>query len=173
MRQIMLKTGLLLLMTLVITGLQAQKKFYVQGKGGTKSSFPLNEIRKVTLPSRTLMVHSNDGNTQSFPFIELRQARFSVWLTGNDSYNLQENKEMSLFPNPVDEELTVRVLSESVALVEIRILDMKGNTVYIQNEHAVPGTNQLKMQLSHLSKGMYICRVNKGKSIETSKFLKN
>ncbi|HET6557795.1 MAG TPA: T9SS type A sorting domain-containing protein [Prolixibacteraceae bacterium] len=173
MRQIKLKTGLLLLIVLIFTGLQAQKKLYIQAKDGTKSTFPLNEIRKVTFPSRTLIVYSNDGNTQTFPFSELRQARFTEWLTGNHSYDLQENNGLALFPNPVDNELTVKTQSESGESIEIRIIDVKGNMIYTQTSRTLPGNNHIKMQLSHLPKGLYVCRVTKGKKADTSKFLKN
>lgn len=173
MRHILLKTGLLLLMLLPMTGLQAQKKLYIQASDGTKSSFPLSEIRKVTFPFRTLIVNSNDGNTHSFPFVDLRHARFTEWLSGNNTIDLIKNNPMTLFPNPVSEELTVRLASESSEIIEIRILDVKGNTVYTQTGHMAPGANQIQMQLSHLSKGLYVCRVNKGNSIEIGKFLKN
>lgn len=173
MRQIKLKTGLLLLMILIFTGLQAQKKLFILANDGTKSSFPLNEIRKVTFPSRTLIVYNNDGNTQTFPFIELRQARFTEWITGNHSYDLQENKGLELFPNPVDNELTINTQSESGESIEIRIIDVKGKTVYSQTSRTLPGNNLIKIQLSHLPKGLYVCRVTKGKKADTSKFLKN
>lgn len=173
MRYILLKSVLLLLMLLVITGLQAQKKLYIQAKEGTKASFPLDEIRKLTFPSRTIIVYNNDGNTHTFPFLDLRQARFTEWLSGNSTLDLQESNAMAIFPNPVSEELTVRLFSESGESIEIRIIDVKGNTVYTQTGHTVTGMNKIKMQLSHLVKGLYICQVNKGKGIETSKFLKN
>jgi hypothetical protein len=159
-------------MLLVFTGLQAQKKLYIQANDGTKSSFTLNEIRKVTFPSRTMIVYSNDENTHSFPFIDLRQARFSEWLSSNNTLNLQEKNGLALFPNPVNDELIVCITSESGESIEIRILDVKGNTVYTQRGYTVPGINQIKIQLSHLVKGIYVCRINRSKSIVTGKFIK-
>lgn len=173
MRCILLRSALLLMMLLLITGLQAQKKLYIQAKDATNSSFPLNEIRKVTFPSRTVIVYNNDGSTRSFPFVDLRQARFTYWLSGNTTGDQQENNAMTLFPNPVSEELTLRLVSKSSESVEIQVLDVNGNIVYNQMERVVPGSNQIKMQLSHLSRGLYVCRINKGKCIKTSKFLKN
>jgi hypothetical protein len=169
----LLKTGLFFLMLLLFTGLQAQKKLYVQANDGTKSSFPLTEIRKVTFPSRTLIVYNNNGNIHSFPFADIHQARFSEWLSGNNTLDLQEKNEIALYPNPVSEELTVSIISESAQSIEIRILDMKGTTVYTQVGNAIPGANPMKIRLSHLAKGIYICRVIKGKSIATGKFQKN
>lgn len=173
MRHIFLQSGLLLLMFFVFTGLQAQKKLYVQAKDGTKSAFPLDQIRKVTFPSRTLIVYNNDGNTHSFPFVDLRQARFSEWLSGNNTLDLQEKNGFAIFPNPVNEEITVGIVSESGESIEISIIDIKGHTVYTQTGHTIPGTNQINVQLSHLAKGIYVCRVNNGKSIVTGKFQKN
>lgn len=161
------------MMVLVITGLQAQKKLYIHAIDGTRSSFPLNEIRKVTLSSRTLIIYNNDGSTQAFPFVELRQGRFTQWLTGNQSLDLQENNDLSLFPNPVDNELTVRLSSESFESIQIRILDVKGNTVYFQTGRIIPGIDHMKIPLSHLPKGLYVCQVNKGQRLQTHKFLKN
>lgn len=173
MRQINLRTGLLLLMLLVFTGLQAQKKLYIQAIDGTKSSILLSEIRKVTFPSRTLIVYNNNGNTQSFPFIELRQARFNQWLTGNSILELQENNSPKLFPNPVNNQLTLKIGSPSGGSVEVRIQDVQGKTVYTQAGSLLPGNNQLSMELSFLPRGLYVCRINDGRSIEVHKFLKD
>lgn len=155
------------------SGLQAQNKLYLHAKNGTKTSFLLNDIRKLTFPSRTITVYENDGTTQLFPFIELRQARFTEFVSGSNKMDMAESTNMTLFPNPVSNDLTLRLVSSFNATVEIRIVDIQGKTVSIRNERIVPGNNQITMQLSDLPQGLYICRVNNGKSIETRKFLKN
>jgi len=173
MRQIILKTGMLLLMVLFITGIQAQNKLYIQAKDGTRSSFPLNEIRKLTFPSRTLIVYDNDGNTEAYPFTELRQARFTQWVAGNNTIDQSGNSRLTLFPNPVSNELKVMIQSSSAEPIEIQILDIQGKTVYFLTEHTLPGYRQINIDLSDLQKGLYVCRVNNGKSRQTRKFLKN
>lgn len=160
-------------MLVVGSRLQAQHKLYLHVKDGTMASFSLDEIRKLTFPSRTITLYQNVGTTQAFPFIELRQARFTEFVSGNNSLDLVDNDHLSLFPNPVNSDLTLSLVSSSTATVEIRIMDVQGKTVNVRKDHILPGNNQIILPLSNLPQGLYICRVNNGKHIETRKFLKN
>lgn len=173
MRKLYFKVIYLLFMLFFVSGLQAQSRLYIHAKDGTKTSYPLNEIRKLTFPLRTIALYGNDGSTQAFPFIELRQVRFTEFVSGNNSLDLAESNSLSVFPNPVSSELNLRFLSGSGGTVEIRILDVHGKTVSIKKEHTLQGINQVNLQLSDLPKGLYVCRVRHGKSTETRKFLKN
>lgn len=173
MRKLYFRFTFFLLMLFVISGLQAQNKLYIHAKDGTMASFPLHEIRKLTFPSRTIILNQNNGEMQEFPFIELRQVRFTEFVSGSKSLEVQQDNNLTLFPNPVNSELTLSIGATSGAMVEIRIVNVQGKTVCIRKEHILPGNNQITMQLSDLPQGLYICRINDGKNTETRKFLKN
>lgn len=174
MRQLYLRITIILLMLVICSGLQAQNKLYLHAKDGTKTSFSVDDIRKLTFPTRTITIYQNDGSAPLFfPFAELRQARFTEFVSGNNSLDMSESNNLTLFPNPVNNELTLSLTSSVGTSVEIRIVDVQGKTVSIRKERILPGNNQIIMQLSELSQGLYICRVNNGSSIETRKFLKN
>lgn len=172
MRQFYLGINLLLLMFIVSHTLPAQNKIYLHGKDGTKASFSLDAIRKLTFPSRTITLYQNNGSTQAFPFVELRQARFTEFVSGNNSLDLPESNDLVLFPNPVNDELSLWLAVSMVATIEIRILDVQGKTISIKKEHLIPGNNQINLQVADLPRGLYLCRVTNGKSTETRKFLK-
>jgi hypothetical protein len=173
MKQFSFRITILLFMLFVSTGLMAQSRLYIHAKDGTTTYFPLNEIRKVTFPSRSITVYQNDGSTLAFPFIELRQARFTEFVSDSKSLELPQDHRLTLFPNPVNSELTINIGAISGATVEIRIVNVQGKTEFIRNEQILPGNNQITMQLSDLQQGLYICLINDGKSTEIRKFLKN
>ncbi|MGE5394349.1 MAG: T9SS type A sorting domain-containing protein [Candidatus Saccharibacteria bacterium] len=160
-------------MLVICSGLQAQNKLYLHAIDGTRTSLSLDGIRKLTFPSRTITVYQNDGSTQLFPFAELRQARFTEFLSGNNALDIPESNNLTVFPSPVNNEMTLSLTSSISTSIEIRIVDIHGKTVSIRKERILPGNNQITMQLSELSQGLYICRVNNGRSIEIRKFLKN
>lgn len=173
MRQLYVGITILLLMLMVSSTLPAQNKIYLHGKDGTKASFSLDDIRKLTFPSRAITVYQNDGSTQAFSFMELRQARFTEFITANNGLELSKEESLVLFPNPVNSEFTLSLTTSIGATVDIRIVDVQGKAVIIRKEHVMPGSNQINMQVSDLPRGLYICRVMNGKHTETRKFLKN
>lgn len=168
-----MKFGIMLLLFLGITGLQAQDKLYVKTNVGTETSFSLNGIRKLTFPERNISVTHTDGKTEVVPFKEIRFVNFTQGITGNNSLAIQDNNSLDLFPNPVIDELTVMFQSTTSEPVSIQIINMQGKIVYRETGHTVNGSNHFDLKLSDLPGGIYVCCINNGRRITTGKFLKN
>jgi Secretion system C-terminal sorting domain len=77
---------------------------------------------------------------------------------------------LSAFPNPVINELTLTCPSSIKGNLQIVLIDLQGKVVLSK---ICSATNQLKINVSNLSKGLYFCRVINGSTMETIKFLKN
>ena len=169
-----LKLGIVFVLFVGITGLQAQQqKLYVKTTKGTETSFSLDGIRKLTFPARTISIAQTDGKTEVFPFQEVRYLNFTPGFTGINSLDLQDNTSLALFPNPVDDELTVRIQSDISEMVTIQIIDMHGKIVYRETGRTVNGPNQFNIKLSDLPGGLYVCCINNGRRMTTGRFLKN
>ncbi len=72
---------------------------------------------------------------------------------------------LSLFPNPVENELTIRGISESATIF---IYDLNGQQLL--EKTAISETE--KMDVSHMNKGFYLIKVIDEKTIRTSKMIK-
>jgi hypothetical protein len=73
---------------------------------------------------------------------------------------------ISLFPNPVQDVLTIS--SESLNIEEIEILSMVGERIHLSE-----GKLKSQIELSGLSPGIYMVRVTSGNDVFTYKLLKN
>jgi len=76
---------------------------------------------------------------------------------------------LSVYPNPAVDELTLTCQSAIMGNMQVDIIDMQGRIVLSKSFGTA---NQFKINLSYLSKGLYLCRLIQGSTIETSKFLK-
>jgi hypothetical protein len=81
---------------------------------------------------------------------------------------LSGNLGLSVYPNPVADELTLTSQSANKGIMQIEFIDMQGRVVLSKTSAA----NQLKINVSNLSNGLYLCRVTQGSTVQTSKFLK-
>lgn len=68
---------------------------------------------------------------------------------------------VSVYPNPSDEsnEVFARFNSSAGGSVEIRIMDCMGRTVASGSEAALQGTNDLRIQTAHLTRGIYFVQL--------------
>jgi hypothetical protein len=163
----------LLLLCLGLTGLQAQNVLKVIEKTGTQTFYGLSSIKKLTFPTGTLWVNKTDGTTQVYAFTNIRLLNFGGVLTSIDQPELKEDGSLLLYPNPVINELTVVYQSRYKGSLQIDIFDLFGKVVFSETAYQSEGTNQLNINLSNLPKGFYVCRLTKGWTIKTIKFLKN
>jgi hypothetical protein len=71
--------------------------------------------------------------------------------------------ELSVFPNPSSGKVTLRFSLEAPTTVGLRVTDMAGREVMRRQASRLPqGLNQMTLDLSPLTDGVYICRLNCG-----------
>ena len=80
---------------------------------------------------------------------------------------------LSLYPNPVVEQATVRIQSDKATHGEIRLYDMLGKTVLTRTVELTPGENDYNLALEEFHKGLYLIELSTdGKHMVTGKILK-
>lgn len=171
MRYKLLKLNAMLLLNLSLYSLQGQNILSVKTITGTQIDFPLSSIRKLTFPaSENLSVMKTTGTTDNFALSAVQNLKFNE--TGN-GFSLTSNDakgNLHLYPNPVLEVLRVKlnVVGTNIPIVEL--LSIEGRVLYKAQLQVT--TNVHSINVSHFQKGIYLCRVNSGTRIETTKFIK-
>lgn len=163
----------LLLLGLGLTGLQAQNVLKVREKSGTQTSYTLNDIRKLTFSTGNLTVSKTDGTMQMYALSNIRFLNFGDVVTSIDKSTLLENRSIQIYPNPVVDEFTLTYQLTNKGSIQIDIVDLQGKVVFTKTVSQTEGIDQLKINVSKLPKGLYLCRLINGLSIETKKILKN
>ncbi len=159
----------LLLFSLGMTG-NAQM-MYVKEKSGTKTIFAADDVRKLTFSGGNMTVNGHDGNPETFALTGIRYVNFMDLSTGDDPLENKKPEFLILFPNPVQDILTLNYKSVGEA-IQFEVMTLDGKTVYRNNINIQSGTNQTDINVTSLPKGMYLCRLIDGKVILIHKFLR-
>jgi photosystem II stability/assembly factor-like uncharacterized protein len=74
-------------------------------------------------------------------------------------------KNLSLYPNPTKERLTLECTAQKNALVSIKIIDIQGKTVYETTHFLNLGNNRWTLNFGNLSAGRYVLNVGEERSV--------
>ena len=149
---------------------QAQSMLYIEEKNGAQTSFILTDIRKLTLPAGNMIIHKTAGSSTTYVLNNIHYLHFNNSIVKVNNANEQRIKNFTLSPNPVNDELLLNY--HSLNNIQINIVDMQGKLVYQQEINDQREINQIVINVSQLSKGLYVCRLNNGITVITNKFLK-
>lgn len=84
-----------------------------------------------------------------------------------------ENTRLKVYPNPVQDILNLRLISNG-GLNSIQLLDMRGKEVIPEIEEEMPaGSQEITLNLSHLSSGIYLARYRNNDYQEVVRILKS
>lgn len=109
---------------------------------------------------------------------------FNIPLSGDDQLSgfmlivgylgEEENSfnELSAFPNPATEGLSISFDHPRMEEVELTIIDYTGRVVMTNKHWANSGANQIELDLSQLSSGLYTYRLQGAESVGSQRFLK-
>ncbi|MEI6488909.1 MAG: T9SS type A sorting domain-containing protein [Bacteroidota bacterium] len=96
----------------------------------------------------------------------------NILYTGVDEANIPNASEINIYPNPTSEFLTLRVTSEKETDLTIIVSDIVGQILKEKKASIGQGNFENKIDVSNLSKGMYICTVISKNKKTTLKFIK-
>ena len=106
----------------------------------------------------------------SYPVIYYRVKLIN--LDGGSSYSkvvavkLGNQTNVSVWPNPFVDKLTVSLVSSEAGTVQLRLLDYSGKTIRVDRFNVVKGNNQLYVNdLKAISSGLYLLQVEDDKGI--------
>ena len=155
-----------------LTGIQAQSKLYVNNKSGTQTPFTLSSIHTLTFASGNMAVNKTDGTMSSYALGNVRFLSFSDYTTQVAPNIVRQFGKLTIYPNPVTDQLQIRYETAIAGAVQIQIMDLQGKVLLQQELSRQTGANHAQILVSQLTNGLYICRLQSGSTIETTKFLK-
>lgn len=161
------------LLVLGLTGLRAQLQLNVTEKAGTVSSFALSSIGKLSFSEGNLLVNKTSGITSTFGLSNIQKLTFAPSTVGVKNIASKGSSSISLYPNPVIDELQLSYESIQAKTLQVEIIDLQGRVLHREVISNQNGSNHAIIPLSQLGKGLYLCRMQYGDKSETIKFLKN
>jgi hypothetical protein len=78
---------------------------------------------------------------------------------------------LSVYPNPMSQSATVSFASATRGTITLKLIDLKGLTVWQAQYPANPGVNNLSMPAGNLSNGLYFLQWSDGQKPQTIKLL--
>jgi len=90
---------------------------------------------------------------------------------------IEENKfattSITVFPNPVSNNLSVTFTENNLAKAQLQITDVQGRNIITQNVNVIAGQNKVEVDASKLTNGLYLLQLNiAGKPIVFTKLIK-
>lgn len=169
MKHKILKLNAVLLLGLGLTPLQGQTTMNVKATSGTQTAYTLSTIRKLTFPSTgNMMVTKTTATTDNYALGSVRYLNFSDLGTNIES-NTELKESIKLYPNPVQDVLNIQLATAVNKTATVEILSIEGKVVY---KARLTSADSHPINVSNFRQGIYLCRVNNGISIETTKFFK-
>lgn len=167
-----MKMGVLLLLGLGLTAVQAQSTMNVKEKSGTSTAYVINEIRKMTFSGGNLVVTKKDASTASFTISDTRYMNFTPGISTALSDAKQGTNKLTVYPNPVQDKLTISLVAGTSERIQLDVFGIDGKVVYSQSIAAKQSLNY-SINVSGWQGGMYLVRITYGKETITTKFTKN
>ena len=112
-----------------------------------------------------VMVESNDNI-----FLAVNSANFTVQ-ESTASVDEVGFRGFKLYPNPSRGDFKLEFSTSSIDLVELRVFDLAGRTVYKKDYNNVSSFFDEEVSLGNISRGIYLIRITSGASIATRKIV--
>jgi hypothetical protein len=154
-----------------LTGLQAQT-MYVKEKNGSQTSFTINNIRKMTFSDVNMIVTKIVGNSKTYALTDIRYLNFFDLSTGISPPVKPETEMTVLYPNPVNDILTIYDPMSVNGILQVEIVTLEGKIVFRQVVEIQSETKNAHINVSSIPNGLYLCRLFKNKTVTTNKFIK-
>ncbi|MFN0274626.1 MAG: T9SS type A sorting domain-containing protein, partial [Chitinophagales bacterium] len=103
---------------------------------------------------------------------QLSNTVYAQVITCKEGEDLFATSDMSLYPNPANNNITMNYVSQNNAAARVRFLGISGAVVYEMNYEMKGGINDLLMDISMLEAGIYIAEIQSGSNVSFGKFVK-
>lgn len=164
-----MKKTFVFLMFLSLFRMGYTQSMYVNRKTGNVTSIVLNSIRNVGFNSGQLIVNLKDGSVQSLVLSEIKTLTFAP-ITGLPD-RTKDFFSFRLYPNPVDDFLSVELPKSNDNSVRIELLSLDGRVLYTQTVNSQI-ESAITIDVSILKHGLYLCHILNDNKLYTQKIIK-
>ncbi|MEJ8800623.1 T9SS type A sorting domain-containing protein [Pontibacter sp. H249] len=127
--------------------------------------------QKALQPARVMIVAVRKVTVQNLnteDVATLKKARTPVETKPKEELALEE---IEYYPNPNDGKFTLRFKPENTGTTIIRVLDSKGQEVFVDTVEKLEGEYSRQIDLTPFGKGLYFLQIAQGKRYHTKKIL--
>jgi hypothetical protein len=151
---------------------QAQM-LYIKKKNNLQASIHFQDIRKLTFNSGNLMVNEIGNYNSSYSLSEIRYLNFTD-LTSEQIPNVNKQKNnFVICPNPAQDFLNIEYKSTAQTKVLMKIVSLNGGIVVSQPFYLNNNSNNAKINISGLKRGIYVFQLIDDTGLTVFKFMKN
>ena len=147
------------------------QSLYVRYNSGAQTEYSIENISKLSFESGNLLITDISGSSDTFVIEELRYINFTD-LTTIISQGTEDNNNLKIYPLPATDKINFEYISSHPEIVSVSIVTLDGKLIYNTDFHVANGINCLKIDISKILYGMYICRLTSPKETLSSKIIK-
>lgn len=165
-----LKVPFISFILLIGQNLNAQSSLNILTRAGSNSMHSIENISKIVFPpTGGFVITTDNGSIQNNTNLDLVR-NFNFFAETTALHELEVNSHLLLlYPNPVIDYLNINI-SNCNSTLEIEILSIDGKV--LKRESYAKTSTSYKLNVSDLNKGIFLCKVSDGKSIQIAKFIK-
>lgn len=165
-----------MILSIISVEMYSQDNIYFKNLDGSKSNYPIQSIKKVTVNDNKLSIHFIDGTVNERNLVELQNYKFQEATDNNSSINPLISKniyEFDVFPNPFGKQITIKYTLSKSELVTVYIYDINGKKIQDYNlGKLLAGKHSQTISVGDLPNGEYIISLKGDQSIVNKKIVK-
>jgi hypothetical protein len=131
---------------------------------------PSANTGEVTFYSAVALVNEN-GNT-SGDGVAATTLSIGEKEPNNTSSAIRELANLSVYPNPVQNELNIEITSQNTGAFQLRFVDISGKVIRVEQLEINSGTNRKAFDVSDINKGFYLIQLFGDDYVASTEMLK-
>lgn len=166
------KKLVLFITCVAITNSYAQNIYFNQKISGV-TSYSVQNLQNLSFELGSIKVKKLDGNSDLFETSNLNYFNFDEGLPQTELFqtSYSSGTNLSLFPNPVIDRLSLRLKGIDTKNIKLSIIALDGTVIYSTKINPV-NDNYIQLSVHFLIRGMYFCTVESKDKVLTSRFIK-
>lgn len=172
MKQLSMKQLTMFVLLSYSLSLSASNTLVVKVNTGNPGLHSVGNIRNIIFQSGQMVVNTRADNPVVYPLTDILNVVFKQNVASALYSPAANQVGLALYPNPVQNELYVRLPLPVESAVGIQILGIDGKILLQQSYQGANNLSILSVNVSGLSKGIYLCRLVVGNKFFTGKFVK-
>ncbi len=159
------KAGFLLLCGMMLLGISSAKSnnLYVYLTNGTKQSFSVETVQKLTFTDNALVINQTSGNPVNVSYANLRF--FSLKEFSNSGVDTQTITPVNAFPSVAVDKVT---LTSETNICSVGIYDLQGRKLL----ELAPNVQQTDIEVSTYPAGIYLLHISNEAGVTVKKIIK-
>jgi hypothetical protein len=127
---------------------------------GTQASYNIQDVQKITFDLDVMNLHLYDGSIYGWNISTIGDFVYNDATSNVDYTPAFKPLEVSLFPNPTKNDVTVKINLEHKEHVTINVFDLHGRTLrHLQFNEMNSGESSINIDFTALPAGVYYCQV--------------